>query len=329
MRRLITIPAVAVALPIWVLATPIWLTAAIVADSLGRLWKFPTVRLCAFGALYLLHEWAGIVAAAWLWLSGGFGRRLDLRAHRSVQAWWASSLLRWANRLLHVRLEILDSPPLPTDSFIVLSRHASMVDALLPLVLVADRNHRYVHYVLKRELRWDPNLDLFGGRLRNYFVARGSRSAQDTKRQLDGIRRMAKSAKPGAGLVIFPEGTYATPRSRQRVLTSLRKRGDHTATAQAELLHSLLPPRLPGTAALLEAQPDANVIIIGHIGLEGVAELRGLRQRLPLTDPVRIQWWVHRRDELPATEDLDAQADWLINRWQELDRWVTDQQDKR
>ena len=72
--------------------------------------------------------------------------------------------------------------------------------------------------------------------------------------------------------------------------------------------------------ALLAAQPDHDVVIFGHVGLEGVAELGGLRRRLPLRDPVVVRWWVHPRSSLPRTPD--EQVDWLNHQWRELDAWI-------
>jgi hypothetical protein len=90
--------------------------------------------------------------------------------------------------------------------------------------------------------------------------------------------------------------------------------------ARAEQLRALLPPKPAGTLALLGGRPEADVVVVGHVGLEGVAQLRGLRRRLPLTEPVVVRWWTHRRHELPADEA--GLAAWLHHRWEELDHWV-------
>lgn len=315
-RRLGTFTAVIVALPIWFISAPIWVSISLLADLAGRLFRFPTIRLGLAVGIYLMHEWVGMTAAGWLWLTGRFGRNLNLDAHRRVQGWWASSLLRWADRLLGVRLELDDLDEFPEDRFIVLSRHASMADAVIPARLIAGDLDRFVHYVLKRELRLDPNLDLFGTRLGNYFVERGA----DTDREAAAIRALAERALPGSALVIFPEGTYATPTTRRRVLASLERKGDPQLLARAQALEALLPAKPAGTEAMLAGRPDADVVILGHVGLEGVANVRGLRRRLPLRHPVVVQWWLHRRSELPS--ESGKYADWLNDRWDELDRWV-------
>lgn len=318
LRRLLSIGAVFIGIPLWLLLSPLWLVVALIADAVAGLKRLPTVRLCVYLLVYLCFELIGTVSAAWLWIQGSAGRSLNLERHRAVQGWWASGLLRWAGRLLGIRLDLDDPAKLPSDTFIVLSRHASMVDAVIPAAVITGQLHRYVHYVIKRELQWDPSIDLFGGRLGNHFVARG----ENTEAEEKAIADLASSALPKSALVIFPEGTYSTAKTRARVLKSIKKMGDQALVERAETLKALLPPKPAGTLALLNAQPNADVVIVGHVGLGGVAELRGLRQRLPLTSPVTVRWWTHSRSELPNTED--GLTKWLGERWLELDRWVTE-----
>ena len=121
-------------------------------------------------------------------------------------------------------------------------------------------------------------------------------------------------------MIIFPEGTYATPGRRSRIRRSLDQRGERELVALADDLQHLLPPKPAGTLALLAGQPGFDVVVLGHVGLEGVAELQGLRRRLPLDRPVIVRWWHHRRAELPAGEaELIA---WLNQQWRTLDRWI-------
>ncbi len=326
-RRLISITAMFVALPLAVATAPIWIVLAVAADVVGRLWRFPTVRLGLFFLVYLVHQWAGVGWAAWLTVRQRLSGRPDLADFRDTQLWWAASLLRWARRLLNVDFSIdhasNDLESLPPGPFAVLSRHASMVDAVLPIVLVVGQMRRYAHYVLKDELLWDPSINIYGQRLGNWFVTRGSRTEDD----LEGIAQLASDAQPNSGLVIFPEGTYATPSNRRRVISSLTRKveaGELEAEVveYANRLKALLPPKPAGTMALLANRPDADVVLLGHVGLEGVAEVRGLRRRLPLSHPVAIRWWTYQRSQIP--DDLDKLEAWLQQRWLELDRWVAD-----
>ncbi|MEM7342009.1 MAG: 1-acyl-sn-glycerol-3-phosphate acyltransferase [Actinomycetota bacterium] len=323
-RRLISITAVLVALPVLVVTAPLWLVIAVVADASTRLWAFPTVRLGVFAVVYLIHEWIGLTVALALTV-GNLVRRPATRHQaispfRQVQGWWAASLLRWAGRLLGVRFDLDDLDTLPTDTFIVLSRHASMVDAVLPAKIVASLLERYVHYVMKQSLQWDPNLDIYGVTLGNYFVARAS----DGDAEAAAIARFAEGAMPNSALIIFPEGTYATAATRARVHASLDRSGSTEIAAFARSLDHLLPPKPAGTVALLATQPEADVVVLGHVGLEGVAQLAGLRTRLPLERPIVARWWVHPRSTVPS--DPDGQVGWLNDQWLTLDRWVDAQQ---
>lgn len=315
-RRAISIAAIAVALPLWFATAPVWVPVTILIDGAGGHRQFPMLRLGCAAGVYLAHGWAAVGTTGWLWLTGGFGRRLDLEAHRRLQGWWANSLLGWARYLLRIDIEPIDHQRLPSSTFILLSRHASMADAVLPAALVAGKMGRFVHYVIKRELRWEPAVDIVGTRIGNHFVTRGG----DTGSEARAIERLAAEAAPGSVLVIFPEGTYATPQRRARVVESLRRRGDGEGAARAERLQHLLPPRAAGTLALLRGRPDADVVVLGHAGLEGVAQLRGLRRRLPVRHPVRVEAWLHPRNELPTDEA--GLTRWLHHRWEELDRWV-------
>lgn len=323
-RKPISWLAVIIGLPVVIITFPLWVPLAAVADLVGGLRRFPTVRLGLFAIAYLIHQWVALATGFWLWLTGGFGRRLDLDRHRRIQTWWGLSLLGWARRLLGVELDLADSAQLPAGRFVLASRHASMVDAVLPIPLVCRDVDRFAHYVLKDELRWDPAIGLFGGRLGNEFVTRGG----NTDENLVGIRGMAESAMPESALVIFPEGTYATDHARQRILASLERQTDDgglhpDVLERARRFRRLLPPKPAGFNQLLEAQPEADVVVVGHVGLEGVAQLRGLRQRLPLEQAITVRWWVHARSEIPA--DPEARAEWLYLRWYELDIWVEDQ----
>lgn len=320
-RKLTSWGVAVLALPLAIVSAPIWVPLSALADLVGRLRRFPTVRLGLFAVIYLAYQWAAMALATWLWLIGGLGRNLDKTAHRKVQAWWAGALLGWARRLLGVELDFGDTSDLPSDTFILASRHASMVDAVLPIPLICTRLGRFAHYVLKDQLRWDPAIGLFGGRLGNEFVTRGRNTADD----LAAVRSMAQRALDRSVIVIFPEGTYATDRSRKRILDSLRRRferGELEAVVlkRAEGFRRLLPPKPGGFNQLLAAQPDADVVILGHVGLEGVAQLRGLRRRLPLSEPVTVRWWVHPRSQVPDGEQ--AVSNWLYQQWQRLDTWV-------
>lgn len=321
-RRLVTVPAVLLLLPLAAAAAPVWAPLAIAADLAQGLRRLPSLRLAVMAVVYLAHEWVCLSLALGLTVRDGalalVGRRpAEPESWRRVEGWWISSLLRWARRLLSIRFDLPRPPAFPDGGFVLLSRHASMADAVLPVWLLTGLEERWVHYVLKRELRFDPTLDIYGRRLGNHFI---SRRGADSDNEAVALTALSHRARAGSALVIFPEGTYATPGRRHHVRRSLARRGATELVELADDLRHLLPPKPAGTLALLAGQPAFDVVVLGHVGLEGVSELRGLRRRLPLGEPVAVRWWHHRRGELPSGEaELIA---WLNDRWRTLDRWI-------
>lgn len=317
-----TVLAVLALLPLAVVTAPVWVVAAVAVDLAQGLRRLPTLRLGAMAVVYLAHEWACLTMAAGLTVRdtalAAVGRRPpEPTAWRRVEGWWISSLLVWARRLLAIRFDLPDRPDFPAHGFVLVSRHASMADAVLPVWLLTGLRQRWVHYVMKRELRFDPTLDIYGRRLDNHFI---SRRGADSDAEAAAVGGLARRARPGSALVIFPEGTYATPSRRRRIRRSLARRGSAELVELADDLRHLLPPKPSGTLALLAGQPAFDVVVLGHVGLEGVSELRGLRRRLPLQRPVTVRWWHHPRAELPDGEaELIA---WLNDRWRTLDRWI-------
>ncbi len=321
-RRLVSILAVLVLLPLSVAAAPLWVPVAVATDLAQGLRRLPSLRLGAMAVVYLVHEWICLALALGLTardaVLAATGRRPDdPTSWRRVEGWWISSLLVWARRLLAIRFELPRPPTFPDGGFVLLSRHASMADAVLPVWLLTGLQDRWVHYVMKRELRFDPTLDIYGRRLDNHFI---SRRGADSDAEATALHGLSRRARPAAALVIFPEGTYATPARRRRIRGSLARRGSTELVELADELRHLLPPKPAGTLALLAGQPAFDVVVLGHVGLEGVSELRGLRRRLPLAEPVTVRWWHHRRADLPVGEaELIA---WLNDRWRTLDRWI-------
>ena len=187
-----------VLLPMAVATAPLWVPAAAVIDLAQGLRRLPTVRLGAMAVVYLAHEWICLTLAVGLVardrLRPGRATVERLAPWRAVQGWWISSLLGWARRLLGLRFDLPDPPALPDGGFVLLSRHASMADAGLPLWLVAGLNHRWVHYVIKRELRFDPTLDIYGRRMGNHFIARTG----DGDTEAAALAELSRRALPSA-----------------------------------------------------------------------------------------------------------------------------------
>ncbi len=294
-----------------ILLSPVALVLLAMIDVVTGKWRLPLLRLGLMAIVIALHEWYAV---------GLFLRIAPLRGATRTQAFeramgtWSASLLRWCGRLLGVHVDWGDVTTLPVGRILMISRHASNVDAIIPAVLFGYLLQRPAHYVLKRELRWFPSFDLFGPPLGNYFVNRNG----NTDSELDHLRGLSARVRDDGALVIFPEGTFATTATRARIRDSLERRGETQAVELTDELQSLLPPKPAGVLTLLRSRPDAHPMILAHRGLDGVAKLHGLRDNIPLREPVVIRWW----STVSPPEDPEAQVRWLQDEWRCLDRWV-------
>ncbi len=303
------------ALPVVVASSPLWAPLVVAADLLTRRFRLPTLRIGIFTVVYLTFEWIAMARAAQLTLTG---RRGDRPAHDRMQCWWIGNLLDAADRILGISIEWPEID-LPENQFIIVSRHASAADAVIPAYWMTNHLKRPVHYLLKAELGLDPALGIYGRRLGNHFVRRGD----SRQRELEAITDLGHQALPRSATVIFPEGTYATDETRERIRSSLAAKGPSEALGLALELDVLLPPKPAGLLALLDAMPEADVVFIAHIGLEGVAEVSGIRKRTPLPHPVQLQTWTIRRADLPAGEE--ERIVWLNDQWRHMEHWVVEQ----
>jgi 1-acyl-sn-glycerol-3-phosphate acyltransferase len=248
---------------------------------------------------------------------GGVARRRFLAWNFALECWWARTLLRGAQWIFGLRVEVEELPDLGRGPIILFSRHASVGDTLLPAVFVSSRYGIVLRYVFKRELLWDPCLDIVGNRLRNCFVRRGSgESAGD----IALVQELMEDLGPQDGVLIYPEGTRFTPAKRQRILGRLAQKGSADLLSKAEALQHLLPPRLGGTLALLERNVGADAVFCAHIGFDGAGSFRDLLNGSLVNRLVRVCFWRVPYTEIPRT--AAAQADWLYEQWARIDAWI-------
>jgi 1-acyl-sn-glycerol-3-phosphate acyltransferase len=323
MRRLRTIPSRALGLVVLTVLLPALLLVAVVTDALR--WAAsgvpPTAaRLVLFLWVYLAAEMAGVAILATLWLVSLGGRRSVWLRETTwrVQQLWAGALLGAVRALFGLRLDVTGGDEVAPGPVIVLIRHASIVDNLLPAALVARPHGIHLRYVLKRELLADPCLDIAGRRLPNYFVRRGTGEAQELER----VRALAHGLGPSDGVLIYPEGTRFTPERRARALARIADRDADLATRARRIRH-LLPPRLGGVRALLDGAPGADVVVIAHHGFDGLRLISDIWRGGLVGLVVRVRITRVPRRTVP---DADAaRAEWLYELWQDVDDWVAEQ----
>lgn len=312
-RRLRTVPALLAAAMVLTMLAPLWLVLTALVDAVRGRWRLPTTRLLAFGWCWAWLETAGVLAAAWYWLTR---RTHDVDRHYRLQRWWAARLMGALRATTGIRIEATEAEAISPGPAVLLCRHASLADSLVSAWVVTSVARMKPRYVLKRELLADPCLDIVGNRLPNHFL---DRAATDSDVELESLRALAAGLGDDEVAVIFPEGTRATPHKRERALARIAERDPGGAERMADLRH-VLPPRPAGTAALLDGCPHADVVLAWHVGFDGLDTFGGILRHLARrTRPVQFHTRRVPRAEVP---EGDGFTEWLDAEWLKVDAEV-------
>ncbi len=315
-RRVLTVPGVVALFVLGLATSPLWVPVTVAVDVLER-GRNSAFRCCAYLFWYLACELLGLVAAAAvlpLRLAGPRGWR---RVNARLQNAWGRSLFLGARWAFDIRLETESAEVAARGPILLLLRHATLVDTLIPTLAVSIPYGLDLRYVLKSELLWDPCLDIVGNRMGHIFARRHSGDGGD---ELASITALAQGLGPGDGVLIYPEGTRFSTEKRDRILARLAGEGDPGRLEDAQSLRHVLPPRRGGTLALLEAAPNADVVVCAHTGLEAANRFRDLWRGEIRGATLRAHFWRIPRSEVPkGTADRAA---WLQREWQRVDDWI-------
>ena len=197
------------------LALPVLIPLTLIHDAV-RDNRWSGVRTLLALAHYFVGEAIGIAASGALGIAAHFA---PSRAHDwnfRLQCWWASWLFAGTRLLYALQVQVTGSEAVRQGPLLLFMRHASVIDTLLPAVLVSSRTGLRLRYVMKRELLWDPCLDIVGQRLPNTFVRRGMGGP---KRRSNGLRELARDLGPRDGVRSFPKAR-ASPRANASRCTS-------------------------------------------------------------------------------------------------------------
>ena len=317
-RRIFTVPAILIGfLAFLVLLIPALIVGGIV-DLLTRR-RGSTVRLAVYAVWWAGLESVGVFWSALLWMKyaplGQLDGRHSLEAHSRLQRWWSTNLVRGARTLLGMTYGLEGREVLRSGGpLIVLARHGSQGDALLVASILATAGLR-PRFILKRQLLWDPCLDVVGHRIPNYFVDRDS---TDNRAELDNIARLASDLEDDEAVVIFPEGTRYSEAKREQAIDRLRTAAPERVASARRLRH-VLPIRTAGLLAILRAAPSTDLLFLNHVGVQDFRTLGDLWRNVPFPVPLQFHATRSSRDEAPGTGEL---VDWLDARWEEFDAWV-------
>jgi 1-acyl-sn-glycerol-3-phosphate acyltransferase len=319
-RRLKTIPPILLGFVLVTALLPLLVLGALLVDLFRAITSrkpFMALRLVAFLWIYLAADTSALLAMFALWLASGFGRNRERMADSTwhLQQFWVRVLLGSVKLLFGVRIVDEGAECLRPGPVIVLIRHASIVDNLLPSALVAARERIRLRYIIKRELLSEPCLDVGGQRLPNYFVRRDTGEKIERQR----IGELARGMGSEDGLLLYPEGTRFTAERRQRALEKIAER-DPQRAARLEPIEYLLPPKVGGLLAVLDEAPQADVVLMVHHGFDGLRLISDIWGGALVNREINVRFTRITSDQIPS--DREQRVEWLDGLWLEADRWV-------
>lgn len=301
------------------LLSPLLLFLAVAVD--GSLWltrrkPWMATRLLAMGWWFLVGELYGLIGLFGIALSSPRdGARRRERVYE-VKRKWLASHLAGIRKIFGLRFEIEGLELAGPGPVLVMIRHASIIDNALPDAIVGRAHGLGFRFIIKRELQMLPTIDIGGRWVPTVFVRRAS---GNTAEQVEQIRELTVNLGARDGLLIYPEGTRSTPAKLARAKAVIAERQPEIAPL-ASRLQNLLPPRLGGTLELLDSARSADVVIFGHVGLDGFEHISDIWSGGLVKTTVHLKFWRYPAAEVPIDrEDLIA---WLYARWQELDDWI-------
>jgi len=317
-RRLISMHGLVLGAVILTVAIPVWLPLVLVIDACRLKWRFPLARLLSFAVCWVWLETSGVICSALLWITG---QSKNLPKHYALQRWWADQLLRALKATCGFSVEVENIDALQPGPVLLFARHASLADSLVSAYVVTTLAQMNPRYVLKRELLADPCLDVVGQRLPNHFL---DRQANDSTPELLALEELVTGIDESTVGIIFPEGTRANKKKRDRALEKIAV-VDAERAQRLQGMKYLLPPRPAGAAAMLRGCPSADVVFAWHVGFEGLDTfggiLRGISSRMP---PIRFHLRRVERLAVPITSQVDTNemTKWLDSEWMRMDHEV-------
>ena len=303
---------------------PLLFVVALIVDLYLRITRgkpMVGIRLLPFMWWFLLTELGALTALAVIWLRAGgpFGKG-SISRRRGVY-WlrprWARSHLGAFKLLFGMRIEIDGLEVARPGPVLVMIRHASIVDNLLPDTTLALRAGYGLRFVVKRELQVLPAIDIGGRWIPTSFLNRADA-------EIDEMVQLAHDLGSDEAVVIFPEGTRATAEKIARAKEIVRERQPDVSPL-AETMVNLLPPRLGGPLALLREAPDTDVVFYAHAGFDGYEYISDIWAGGLVGATVRIKLWRVPASEVPTDGGDRALTEWLYGHWQQVDRWVGEQ----
>ncbi|MFT4989083.1 MAG: 1-acyl-sn-glycerol-3-phosphate acyltransferase [Acidimicrobiales bacterium] len=319
-RRVILTPAALLATTIGIVASPLIVVVTVSRDLILRRTRVPTLRLAALVVGALVIETVGMAVSFITWTFTGFGKlgseRWRWHLHRAYMGWYTRAMLTLITRVLSTEVTWRDHADLSSGPVVMVARHTSFFDAVIPATVLSQRNQLLAHHIVTHELRYSPCIDIVGHRFPNRFI---KRTPGEGSAELGPIRDIGGLLDDRSAAIIFPEGTFRTPERFERAVRRIGRRQPDLAARASELAH-VLPPRSNGTFALLQGAPTADLVVCTNTGFESFGSIKDIVTQ-PFTDkPIIVETWRIARADIP--DDADAFSDWLFDQYVLIDEWV-------
>eukprot|EP01111_Echinosteliopsis_oligospora_P014302 TRINITY_DN5361_c0_g1_i1.p1 TRINITY_DN5361_c0_g1~~TRINITY_DN5361_c0_g1_i1.p1 ORF type:complete len:388 (+),score=115.23 TRINITY_DN5361_c0_g1_i1:110-1273(+) len=311
---------------VYLILYPVLLVVGLIADAIQykTVQGFNISRVFTFFLGYMFAEIIGISWCGITYIAQQIIRPSTQtwdRWTKHYQWWWGSiAMFGMLKTILGFRVTTkLPEGGLSLRPKIVLCRHSSFADTLIPQGTFSDRYQ--TRYILKKDLMWDPAFNICGSRSPQFFLFR--EAGDDMPTEIAGMKRLVSDLTPDQPVMVcvWPEGTRFTEKKRQQILTSLEKKDPNSQAYKKakELKHTLLP-RLGAVLALLEANPCADVVFLGNVGLEKAQTFKDLMKGDMCNVDVDILATEVPFDQIPKSKE--ERTKWLYEQWQFIDDWV-------
>jgi 1-acyl-sn-glycerol-3-phosphate acyltransferase len=324
LRRLLSIPVIALLGVVLLVGLPLWLVLALLADAIVNIRRMRCTRILLFVLFVPWLELFAVSVGLCLWIRHA-GHMRNPSAQNKLQkllSFYGHSLTTATKRLLGLRLAVSgldsvnDGAPL-----LCFGHHTSLLDSFLPVELLGHGRKYRMHYVIKKTLAYAPAFDIVGHWIPVHFVDRsGKNSEQETR----AVGHLAANLPNRTTQVLYPEGTFYTPARHSRALERLSAQ-DPDLVDRAKKLRYVLPPRAGGALSMLEHNPTADVLFFVHAGFEPFVNIGHILRNVPFTETVRVHMWRVARSEVPV--EPRAQYRWLFSEFERMERWVAGQLD--
>ncbi len=318
-RRVLTIPTLLLLTALYGVCLPLLTLYSVVRDLVRGRRALPLLRFHLYIVSVLVMQCFGLLLLQGTWLYGLFLCGEDrAKLNLDIEIFYIPKTIALAEIIYGMEIVLDDIACATPGPILLLSRHASILDTIMPIKLLGQAHGMGMRIVQKRELLWNPIVDVASHRMPRAFIKRGSGNAE---RQAAHMQHLLHGITSRQALVVFPEGSRFSPEKKARIVAKLSKNSKKAAERANQLQH-ILPARPAGTCALIEARPDIDVVFLAHTGLEGANHLKDFIGGALYKKKVHMKFWRIPASEIPR--DQEARIEWLHKEWSKVDRWIAE-----